>query len=93
MMFPRSVLDLVILSYYTDFWPSWAVLHARWCFFAAQASAASYKVRNHDDSPAALDTCSDAGLLIEPKVLGLPRLRRVLQIKIEFLQSKRNKLL
>jgi hypothetical protein len=48
---------------------------------------------NHDALPAALDTCPDAKLLVEPKVFGLPRLHRVLQLEIELLQSKWNKLM
>jgi hypothetical protein len=59
----------------------------------AKASAASNKARNRGALLAALDTCPDTELLVEPEVFGLPRLHRVLQLKVELLQSERNKLM
>jgi len=34
----------------------------------------------------------NAGLFVEPKIMGCPRLRRVSQAKVELLQSQWNKL-
>jgi hypothetical protein len=39
------------------------------------------------------DAHPDAGLLVEPEILGLPKLRRVFQPEVEFLQSQRNELM